>query len=68
MNILSVERGHILQGKEINDWCIDQIRYKKSHAKDAARLAEKHFDDDAMYQAYYDPDDKNRLNFRRIVQ
>ena len=66
MNILSVERCHILRGKDINDWCVDQIRFKRSHAKEAIRLTKKHYDDDAMYQAYYDLDDKNRLNFRRV--
>ena len=51
MNILSVKPGTVLSGKQINDWCIDQVRYRRSHWKEAVRLLSKNYKDDENYIA-----------------
>ena len=49
LNVLSLELGHHVKGKEINDWCIDQIKNHKSHERDARRLMRKNYSDTRTY-------------------
>ena len=37
-NIFSYKEGSLFSGKEIKDFCKDQIENKKSHAKEAKRI------------------------------
>lgn len=50
LNPLSVQYGQHISGKEINDWCHDQIENNGSHVKDAKRLLAKNYRDDVMYR------------------
>lgn len=49
LNPLSVQYGQCISGKEINDWCHDQIENNGSHVRDAKRLLAKNYCDDLMY-------------------
>lgn len=53
INPLSIQNGQTISGKEINDWCADQIINHKSHEKDAMRLKRKNYRDDRMYTATF---------------
>lgn len=53
INPLSIQNGQTISGKEINEWCKDQILNNKSHARDARRLLEKHYQDDRFYMATF---------------
>jgi len=56
MNILSYAPNSIFTGKEINDWCIEQIQSCGSHAKEARKLYSHYtFKDDVKYQLVYGP-------------
>ena len=50
LNPLSVQYGQEVSGKDINEWCRDQIENNGSHLKDAKRLMSKHYRDDVMYR------------------
>lgn len=64
VNILSIQNGQWITGKEINDWCRIQIEGNTSHAKEAARLMKKRYRDDAVYVAAHD--DKHQRIFMRL--
>lgn len=71
LNILSVEPGHKLTGKEINVWCIYQLLTGGSHYKEAIRLGEKGFSNSSIYEAIRTPANtgcgtKTILNFRKV--
>ena len=51
MNVLSVKPGTVLSGKQINDWCLDQVKYRRSHWKEAKRLLSKNYKNDVDYVA-----------------
>lgn len=54
LNPLSIQIGtQKISGKEINDWCIDQILNHGSHEKDARRLFRKNYRDNRMYILTY---------------
>ena len=65
LNILSIQNGQWVTGKEINDWCRVQIENSTSHAKDAARLLKKTYRDDAVYAAAHN--DKGQRCFMRVL-
>ena len=50
-NILSLVLGTQVTGKEINDWCWDQILNHRSHEAEAQRLIKKNYRDDHQYEA-----------------
>ena len=49
LNPLSLMIGQTISGKEINDWCKDQIINNKSHQKIAKFLLSKGYKDDRVY-------------------
>ena len=51
VNVLSVKPGTIVTGEQINDWYIDQVKYRRSHWKEAIRLLEKNYKNDVNYVA-----------------
>lgn len=53
LNPLSLQLGQKITGKEINDWCYDQIENNKSHRKQAEFFLTKHYKDDRMYYKTY---------------
>lgn len=53
LNPLSLQLGQSITGKEINDWCRDQIENNKSHRKQAEFLLTKHYRDDRIYYKSY---------------
>ena len=53
LNPLSIRIGQKISGKEINDWCLDQINNHGSHYKDAAFLLTKHYNNDTIYIKTY---------------
>ena len=50
LNPLSLQLGQKITGKEINDWCLDQIRNHGSHYKEAKRLLLKDYNNDRVYR------------------
>lgn len=54
LNPLSIQIGQTITGKQINDWCHDQINNNKSHYKDAKRLLSKNYNDKITYYKIYD--------------
>ena len=50
LNPLSLQLGQRVSGKEINDWCQDQIENEGSHIRDAKRLMAKNYRDDVIYR------------------
>ena len=53
LNPLSLQVGQRITGKEINDWCRDQIENNKSHRKQAEFFLTKHYRDDRIYYKTY---------------
>ena len=53
LNPLSLQMGQTCSGKEINDWCKDQIVNNKSHQKIARFLLSKSYKDDRIYYKTY---------------
>ena len=50
-NILSYKNGSIFTGKEINDWCKDQIKNLRGNIKEAKRIYLHYsFIDNAKYK------------------
>ena len=71
LNILSVETGHKLTGKQINAWCIYQFLTGGSHYKEAMRLSRKDFSNSSIYEAIRTPANtgcgaETILNFRKV--
>lgn len=53
LNPLSLIIGQTISGKEINDWCKDQIINNKSHQKIAKFLLSKGYKDNRIYCKTY---------------
>ena len=55
LNPLSLQLGQKITGKEINDWCRDQIENNRSkfHRKYAEFFLSKHYRDDRIYYKSY---------------
>ena len=51
LNILSVEPGHKVTGKQINDWCAEQIATNGSHFDEALKFIDKNYQDETIYEA-----------------
>lgn len=50
MNVLSVHgSNHVFTGKEINDWCRDQVNHGTARMREARRLLRKNYRDDRLY-------------------
>jgi hypothetical protein len=53
LNPLSLQVGQEITGKEINDWCLYQIKNNGSHYKQAKYLLTKNYKDDRVYCKSY---------------
>lgn len=50
MNVLSGGNyPHIFTGKQINDWCKEQVNHGTSRWREARRLLRKNYKDDRLY-------------------
>ena len=49
LNPLSIEVGQKITGREINEWCKDQIKNQKSHRRQAEYLLSKNYKDERTY-------------------
>lgn len=68
-NILSIALGTQVTGKEINDWCWDQILNHRSHEDEAQRLIKKNYRDGRKYEAIRirpHEQDSTKIGFARI--
>ena len=52
-NPLSLQLGQEISGKDINEWCKDQIENHGSHEKYANFLLKKNYRDDQLYKKIY---------------
>ena len=72
VNVMSLEPGHKVKGKEINDWCMDQILHNGSHLREARRLFIKNYRDETTYEAVRIPANSgvnasNVLVFKKVI-